>query len=204
MKTIRFILPVFFFLTYNFQSFGQINPIENLTWSAWYEFPNNYFSLDWNEPEAPHDEIIGYNVYRESELYRFQIERSLYNLEEGSNCEEDFLYFNEGQPFYAHVTAVYVGDIESGYTESVYVEGIVLNTNDYKEQKAIVYPNPTKGILNIQNKNIQNILVFDFTGKLIKEYTSKTQINLSNISKGVYIIKLISEKGVLENKIILQ
>src|SRR5690606_39503594 len=63
-------------------------------------------------------ELIGYNVYRDNDLYRFQTENTLYNFEQSSNCDEDFLMYNNGLGFYAHVTAVYnPGSVESGYTE---------------------------------------------------------------------------------------
>ena len=55
-----------------FHSFGQNNPVENLTWSQSYVYMHNFFELDWDEPATPHDELIGYNVYRNDELYRFQ------------------------------------------------------------------------------------------------------------------------------------
>lgn len=150
MKVIILFTTIFF--TCILQSNGQINPILNLTWEHYYIMPNNYFELSWEEPESPHDELIGYNVYRENELYRFQTETSLYNLEQGSNCDVDFLVYNAGG-FYAHVTAVYnPGPVESSYTETVYIEEAMINVADYKKQKTLVYPNPTNGILFIETR----------------------------------------------------
>lgn len=101
------ILTIAIFITFIFQTIGQINPITNLTWIQYYESPNNYFQLSWDEPESPHDELIGYNIYAGDELYRFQTENSLYNLEGSSNCGIDFLLYYGGAEFLAHVTAVY-------------------------------------------------------------------------------------------------
>lgn len=193
------------FLIFFIKSYGQINPIQNLTWDAYYEFPNNYFILEWDEPELPHDELIGYNVYREDELYRFQIETSLYNLPEGSNCDELFLLFNEGESFYAHVTAVYnPGEVESDYTETVFIEGLALGTDDFNKQQLIFYPNPTSGLLHIVNNSFNKIQVFNLIGNQLKEFNSDTQIDLSSLTKGIYIIKLISDKGTLVDKVILK
>ena len=86
-------------LTFTIQSFGQINPVKNLTWSHWYDDPNNYFTLEWEEPESPHDQIIGYNIYRENDLYIFVNEMSIYNvynpviLTTVQIAEEKFFYF---------------------------------------------------------------------------------------------------------------
>lgn len=192
-------------LTCMFQSIGQINPITNLFWDHHYIYPNNFFELTWEEPAIPHDELIGYNVYRENELYRFQTENSLYNLEQGSNCGEDFLLYNNGQGFFAHVTAVYnPGEVESDYTETVFVEGPLLEIKDFNNQKVIIYPNPSNGIINIGNKNLKKIVVYDITGKKIKELKASSQIDLSDVTKGIYLINLISDDGVTVNKIVLQ
>jgi len=192
-------------LSFVFQSFGQINPIENLTWWQWYDFPINYFILEWEEPQMPHDDLIGYNVYREDELYRFQEETSLYNLVESSNCEEEFLLYNGGSGFYAHVTAVYNPDeTESTYTQTVWVDGYALNIIEAKQNMPILYPNPTTGILNIGNENIDKIILFDINGKMISEIKPKSQIDLSIFTKGIYMIKLISQKRILTGKIIIE
>lgn len=186
------------------QASGQVNPVTNLTWYQYYISPNNYFELSWDEPDAPHDELFGYNVYAGDELYRFQTENSLYNLEDGSNCDIDFLMFYGGDEFYAHVTAVYnPGPIESDFTETVLIEGAAIIVEAYKFQKALLYPNPSKGILNIENIDLDIIQLYNTAGKKIRELHPQTQIDLSDISKGIYFIKLVSPKGVLVKKIIL-
>jgi hypothetical protein len=203
MKNISLILTIF--LISFVDSFGQINPVQNLTWDHYYVSPNNYFILEWDEPASPHDELIGYNIYREDELYRFQTENSLYNLESGANCGEDFLFFENGMPFFAHVVAVYnPGPVESTFTETVFVKGLALNINDFENYKAILYPNPTNGILNVGNDNLNKILIFDISGKQIKVFEPKNQIDLSDMSKGIYLIKLISDEGILTDKIIIK
>jgi len=198
------------FLTFTFQSFGQINPVENLTWSHWYDTPNNYFRLEWEEPESPHDQIIGYNIYRENDLYIFVNETSIYNIgppvhpANYSNCGgEDFFFYGDGDGFTAFVTAVYSGQIESN-AETANIDGPLLSTNKFKRNEIKIYPNPTDGIVNIKSENLKKIKVFTLNGKIIKEYNPKNQIDLSEISKGIYIIKLISESGVLTDKIIIK
>ena len=67
-----------------------------------------------------------------------------------------------------------------------------------------VYPNPTKGILNLLVPEFLNELkleVYNIQGKLIKSSLEKVinkNINLdfSSISKGVYFIKLNMDKPV--------
>ena len=201
----RIILTLIIFLIFIIDSFGQINPIQNLTWEHEYVFPNNYFTLAWDEPMLPHNELVGYNVYRENELYRFQTENSLFNLEQATNCGEDFLIFGNGEPFVVHVTAIYnPNQMESTFTETVMIEGPLLNNPEFEKTNAILYPNPTNGILNIGNKDLSNILIFDISGKVVKEFKPQSKIDLSDISKGLYLIQLISDTEVLTDKIIIK
>jgi hypothetical protein len=204
-----------FFLTFVINSFGQNTPVQNLTWSHWYQYPRNFFQLNWEEPAQPHDELIGYNVYRNNELFRFQTETTVYNYDTPlygivTNCDgESFLSAdNMGQPFLSginiHVTAVYNSGLESDYLQNIFDEGLLLSTSSFTKEKAILFPNPTKGFLNIGNLDIETIIICDISGKVIREFEAAPQINLSDISKGLYIIKLLSERQVIVDKIIIE
>ena len=60
--------------------------------------------------------------------------------------------------------------------------------------KPYIYPNPTKGVVNIKNLPFEgyHYLVFDYTGKMVLEGESrKTPINMSQFPTGVYILKAI-------------
>ena len=74
---------------------------------------------------------------------------------------------------------------------------------------ALVYPNPTKGIVNIDFKNeIKNIRVVNLLGEEVLNTvvdpalneTSK-RIDLSNLANGVYIILLSNDKGTSNFKV---
>jgi PKD repeat protein len=67
--------------------------------------------------------------------------------------------------------------------------------NDVKNSNIKIYPNPTNNIINIEglNKNENNtIQIFDVQGKLVitKTITEKGTIDLSELNKGVYVIKI--------------
>lgn len=207
MKSIT--LTIAITLIFAVESIGQIKPVQNLNWEHWYEMPINYFVLEWDAPEEPHDEIRGYNVYQNDELFMFIEETSIYNLPgpDGpySNCGgEVFLLIPEG-PFRAHVTAVYEPDgIESGYTESVYVEGAMIGIEEVVFEKNILYPNPSNGIIYLQNNDFDSIIIYDMSGKRIRELDSQTEINLSDLAKGIYFLQLTSNTQNETHKIILQ
>lgn len=52
-----------------FSGFAQINPVQNLQYSQYYDF-GNYFTLEWDPPQEPHDPLLGYKVYRDDDLYQ--------------------------------------------------------------------------------------------------------------------------------------
>ena len=55
----------------------------------------------------------------------------------------------------------------------------------------IIYPNPTAGVLNItanQNFDLKNTVIYTVTGQKVFE-SSKNNLDLSSLSKGVYIVK---------------
>lgn len=67
--------------------------------------------------------------------------------------------------------------------------------NGIKNSNIKIYPNPTNNIINIKglNKNENNtIQIFDVQGKLVitKTITEKGTIDLSELNKGVYVIKI--------------
>lgn len=212
MKTVFTTFCVTMFL--NVFAVAQTNPIQNLTWSQWYEYPNNFFQLQWEAPAQPHNALLGYNIYRNNELYGFQTEASLYSFYSElygfvSNCDaSDFLGVdNQEQPytngFEIYVTAVYAGNIESEYLQTVFSNGLALKTDSFKRGKVLIFPNPTTGLLNIGNQNLIKIIVCDFSGKVIHTFEPNARIDLGFMPKGFYLVKLISESEIMVGKIVL-
>ncbi len=71
-----------------------------------------------------------------------------------------------------------------------------------------VYPNPSNGIINIlSDKIIQNIIIIDMTGRVIKTddiLNTKLSIDGSEWKKGVYFLKINTENGQLVKRILMQ
>ena len=71
-----------------------------------------------------------------------------------------------------------------------------------------VFPNPTTGIVNIiaENTKIENISVFDISGKVLENNTSfaGTTLDLSWLSNGIYFIKIKTLSEQTTHKVIIQ
>ena len=72
-----------------------------------------------------------------------------------------------------------------------------LATNQFGTNKFIVYPNPVKDILNISyDKNISSVKVYNLLGQeVIAKFlnSNQSQIDLSNLLEGTYLVKVLSE-----------
>jgi len=93
------------------------------------------------------------------------------------------------------------------YTSTItplFINSCILSNEEFEKPKTIFYPNPTKGIINIKCENLIKILIYDNLGKKIKEFEPKPQIDLSDISKGIYFIKLISDNEIFMNKVVIE
>jgi len=177
--------------------FGQMNPVQNLNWYHTHIFPyNDIFSLSWQEPETPHSELIGYNIYRGNELYRFQTYTSLgCDSRWGINDGCDFLT----HAFTVYVKAVYEGNIES---EAVFytINGPALSSKEFSSKSFTISPNPAKDIINFSDE-VSDITITDLSGKITKQISkSEKSINISKLAKGTYLISTKLKSGELINK----
>ena len=102
-----------------------------------------------------------------------------------------------------------VGAIVGGaldLTNSVYVDSIVfdnivpsaLGTADfgYANNTISLYPNPTQEVLNISSSNsITKIEVYDLLGKKVASNENASNVNVADLGKGAYIVKVVQENG---------
>ena len=71
--------------------------------------------------------------------------------------------------------------------------------------KSMVFPNPTKDILNINNGNFNQAHVYDMSGRLVKTVSIiNRQINLSELSIGYYFVQLQENNNKETFKIVKQ
>ena len=77
------------------------------------------------------------------------------------------------------------------YNFSTDIRNGTLSTQNRTTYKRIeVYPNPTTGIVHIsENYNYNKIDVYDIRGKKLISFINNEEINIQNLSKGVYFLK---------------
>ncbi len=91
--------------------------------------------------------------------------------------------------------------------------GLTLNStlqiNDIQTNKTTkVYPNPSQNLITIEHTaadQISELLLLDYSGKLIKEFDPKNSIlNLTDLSPGIYFLQFSTEQGNFCEKIRLE
>ena len=62
------------------------------------------------------------------------------------------------------------------------------------DASAMIYPNPSNGIVNIKMAALKEATIYNLSGKRIMRSTDN-RIDVSTLSEGVYIIKLENKSG---------
>jgi len=79
-----------------------------------------------------------------------------------------------------------------------------MSTNTFDKSKVLIYPNPVQNELKIEtDEAIVNIEIFDLLGKQIIVSKHKN-IDVSELQKGIYLLKINTDKGSVIEKIIKQ
>jgi hypothetical protein len=84
-----------------------------------------------------------------------------------------------------------------------------LSTNDFLANNFSIYPNPTTGIINVNSKNntaINSIQVTDLNGRVVKtlarDGVHETQVNITDLTSGMYFLNVQTDLGSGSSKII--
>jgi len=65
-----------------------------------------------------------------------------------------------------------------------------------------IYPNPTDGTLKV-DMTYNLIEIYDVNGKMLKQFDNKQLIDISDLGKYIYFVRIIGDSFVRTEKIIL-
>src|SRR5690606_13776814 len=94
-------------------------------------------------------------------------------------------------------TTYYVTQTLGGCTSAALAVTVsTLGVADFQKMKIKLYPNPTNGLLYIEtSQEIQSYEVYNLIGQRLLSGSSTGSIDMKDISKGTYIIKLTTPTG---------
>ncbi len=83
--------------------------------------------------------------------------------------------------------------------------GIILGTNEFNQDKLLVYPNPSKGIINIKTNDSYNLEIIDLFGRIIdtKQISGDTIIQDLTAS-GTYFLRFTNNETSFVHKLIVE
>ena len=100
--------------------------------------------------------------------------------------------------------------IDHTLTAINFTENCILAKPEFAQSKPIyIYPNPATDVLHIENKlgdTINNITLFDVSGRVVREYhdVSAKNVSVSGLENGMYLLKIVIGKEVTTHKVIIK
>lgn len=90
----------------------------------------------------------------------------------------------------------FYGQVED-YTLNI---GAVLAVSSVNKSNLSVYPNPFQDVINISDvKDVKSISIIDISGRLVKSLKPSTQLQVSDLKTGMYIVNLVMEDGTVRS-----
>lgn len=88
--------------------------------------------------------------------------------------------------------------------EAVYaVDCDALSISSHSLQEISIYPNPVQDVLQIETREqLQEITVYTLTGQEMFNSNKTRSINIGNLSQGMYLVKIDTERGSVYQKIV--
>ena len=153
-----------------------------------YDTYNGTWDDKWDAADMPYGQINAYDEPVSINLDEY-IGRNIKIGFRGYNTMGDFLAFDW-----------FVDDVKVVPTDTTDV-----NVNEMANLKFNVYPNPAKDKVVIEaQSSIQQVTLMGIKGELLedrKTNANKVELNLEGYSKGVYIVRVVTENGVATQKI---
>ena len=90
--------------------------------------------------------------------------------------------------------------------DALFIDDVRIGTgvgiNDVNDINVAVYPNPVSEVLNIEGEGIQQIELMDVNGRTVMTSGATSQLNLSGMAAGLYMVRVITNEGVHTQKIV--
>ena len=139
-----------------------------------------------------------YNIYRSTDDDNYEL----------IDDTKQNIYFDEidvNGTYHYQVTAVYVKGEEECESDPIHVSILVpVGVDENALSDIMIYPNPTRGGLNIKAEGITRITIINTIGQVIYDSDTNSNeetIDMSQYKAGVYMVKVMTENGLITRRI---
>ena len=155
-------------------------------------------TLDWNQSSG---------VTNEWTVYYKKSGEDIWSSVTTNTHPYELVNLESGETYVAQVTAHCTNGVTSDPSESITFTTSTVGVEHYELEHTEVYPNPTTGQFRIQNTEvrIQSVEVFDVYGKLmysVEVNDNTVTVDASNYASGVYFIRINTDKGLVNRRIV--
>lgn len=169
----------------------------------------------WYEVEAPASGSIVLNLSAQPLTAKIAIYESCSDAQPFA-CDEDTLSVDNltpGQTYYLQVWLESTGGRSTtGETGSFTLLGQDATTLSNLDEEITsntlkMYPNPSSEIVVIStetNDPIRNISLYSLSGKKVLEAKNQSRINVENLSKGIYLVRVLGERKTYVKKLLVE
>lgn len=98
------------------------------------------------------------------------------------------------------VSMVYDDEYES---EPVCVPVEILAANEYNDGSIRIFPNPASDNIEVDGCEVYEIQVFDHLGHHVESLIGTNCVNVTDYANGLYLLKIISEKGIIFKRVVV-
>lgn len=151
------------------------------------------------------DTVHNYKIYVKTNSSPFEI----LGIVSGDSTVYDHINFVQNQQYCYYVDAIhYDGRVSHSNMTCIVPHSSIIEQQYDFDKYFNCYPNPTKSKILIESKyecQGETIEIIDLNGQVllrIKGQNKITTLNIEQLPKGYYTIKILTEKGILTRKII--
>lgn len=156
--------------------------------------------LDWDDNNEGN--LAGYNVYRTNLsglAYKKQNDNPI------TDSEFRDINVSNGVYYYYVLTAMDTLGFESEYTKEVLASpSPATSVTETPESTISIYPNPATGRIYLDTQQDADVFVYNFYGKQLIHKENVKELDIENLPKGYYIVKLLRSNKSYVHKLIVK
>lgn len=148
------------------------------------------------------------STYTAGQWYEVQIERTLTNIILRVNGTQLASYPNFGTGTSAKFIGIRFDNYGSGFNIDDLTIEVPASSDSFITNSISVYPNPATSIVNLSSKDsltFENVTIVDVNGRSVQTFVvnqTQTQINVSDLTSGIYFLNIETNEGSTVKKFI--